>query len=38
MENGIDWAFLYNTSNPKGRSCSKETISRFHQAFGTIIG
>jgi hypothetical protein len=38
MENGVDWAFLYNTSAPKGRNSRAETVKRMHETFQTIVG
>lgn len=36
MENGIDWAFLYNTTPPEGKSSQRETIRRIHEIFERI--
>ncbi|HLJ91562.1 MAG TPA: serine hydrolase domain-containing protein [Gemmataceae bacterium] len=37
MENGVDWAFLYNTNAPNGRSSRGETVKRMHEAFQKIV-
>ena len=36
MESGIDWAFLYNTSPPEGKSSRRETVRRIHEIFERI--
>jgi N-acyl-D-amino-acid deacylase len=38
MENGVDWAFLYNTSAPKAGNSRAETVKRMHEVFQTIVG
>lgn len=38
VENGIDWAFMFNTSPPEGRNSRTVTVRRMHDIFERIRG